>query len=207
MTVGQYAARTVLLELICAGARIAALTVALAVEYDSLGKEILAASRMALAQIGSRAPVIWSSEKNFEVDTTGVGVTAVGVADASSIRIGRSRRGDAVALFGQPSVGKGVLEAERKNLLPTLEDAIFLTNSELVHEVLPVGSTGVLHEASVMAHDSGLRFVSSIDSKELRVSAGPSTALAFSFAPSEANKLKERLDKPLVVVGSLERRT
>jgi len=203
--VGEYAARTVLLELICTGARIMALTVTLSVEYDPIGKQILAGIRKALAQIKSRPPLIFSTEKNFPVGTTGVGVSAIGLLSRGSLKIGRSRAGDLVLLFGQPSVGNKVLRAQRKNMIPTLKNVVSLLHSGLAHDVIPVGSTGVLHEARVIASDSGLRFVPSVDSKELQVSAGPSTALLLSAARSDVDKLKELLDKPLVVIGSLER--
>jgi hypothetical protein len=201
--VGKYATRTVMLEVICAGATISALTVSMGVEYDPTGKQILAGCRACLAEIGSSANIVWSSEKNFKVSATGVGVSAVGFARRHSVKIGRSRHGDLVAMVGRPSVGRAVLEAEGMRLIPSIRTAVGLMKSSFVHEVIPVGSTGLLHEAEVLARDSGLRFESAVPEAELRVSAGPSTALLVSIPPRALARLVRRLPLPLNVIGSL----
>ncbi len=206
-TVGKYAARTVLLELICAGANILALTAMVASEYDPTGKGILGGMTKALRELGLRPPVVWSTEKNFTVNTTGVGITALGRVNSNSLRIGRSKPNDSVILFGQPSVGEAVIEAEERGAIPSLKDVMFVLNSGLVHEILPVGSTGVIHETSVLAEDSGLIFESSVDVKELRVSGGPSTALLLTISPNNVSALKKRLHRPFRVIGTLMRRT
>lgn len=202
--VGKYSARTVILELTCIRASVSALTVSMAVEYNPTGMRILAGCRASLAELKSRAQVIWSSEKNFGVSSTGVGVSAVGLVRSSSLRIGCSRHGDSVALVGRPSVGEAVLEAERRRAIPSIMQAASLMRLPSVHEVIPIGSTGVLHECSVLASDSGLRFVPLGDESELEVSAGPSTALLVSL-PTNAVERIARLGLPMVVIGSLKR--
>jgi hypothetical protein len=202
-TVGKYLARTVLLELLCAGAEPLAFTCALSLEYEPTGKEILAGVIEELKQLTFEPPIAWSTEKNFKVNTTGVGATAVGITSESSLRIRSSKPDDSVILLGRASVGADVIEAEDEGSIPTLKEVRSIMNSNIVHEVLPIGSTGILHETQVLSEDSGLVFDGFVSSKELQVSGGPSTALLLTLPEQRIDDLKERLHRPFRIIGIL----
>jgi len=55
--VGRYAARTVAMELLCAGARVVAVTASLSVEYEPSGRQILSGIRRELRKLGPVPPM------------------------------------------------------------------------------------------------------------------------------------------------------
>ena len=208
--VGRYAARNALLELCCAGASAIALTLTLSTELKPTGTEIRSGLIKALREFGlpNTIPLTMSSEKNFAVDVTGIGVTALGFTTMKNLRIGLSEPGDAVLLLGKPAVGEKVLEAERLGWIPTVREIKLLLKSKNVHEILPVGSTGVLHEISVLTGDSGLRFEPLSSSsygrgENWKVSAGPSTAFLLTVDHSNKDRLVKRLKAPVREIGRL----
>jgi len=62
-----------------------------------------------------------------------------------------------------------------------LQHILMLREQEGIHDILPVGSRGILAEADDLAQSVGCTFLSLPDTKvDLRKSAGPSTTLIFT---------------------------
>lgn len=94
--VGKFTARVALMEILSTGAEPICVASALAVEPKPTGNQILLGVRaeMRHALLSPITPIVNSAEKNFEVESTGVGVMAVGITTRMRLRVGRCEVGD-----------------------------------------------------------------------------------------------------------------
>jgi len=203
-TLGRFTARVVLMEVLAVGALPICLTNTLGVEPDPTGLEILEGikSEVQLVRLGYRLVITGSMEKNVPVNQTGIGVTVVGLASKNELKLGLSQPGDSLVAVGIPSVKNEVLAAERQRKIADLDDLLKLMGCGFVHEVIPVGSEGILREANVLAHDSGLQLKLEENEVETKKSAGPATVILTSISKTNVKKLSGVIDKPLHVIGS-----
>jgi hypothetical protein len=204
-TVGKFAARVALMEILAIGANPVCISTTFAVEPNPTGRSIIRGvkAEMKKAGLDARTPIVDSTEKNFKVRQTGAGVTVVGLASAKTIKIGCCAAGDDVFAVGLPCVGREVLAGERRQLVADTSDVRKLFASLLVHEVIPVGSRGILYEAQVLARDSALRFKRDYDlCLDLTKSGGPGTVVLFTCS----KQIEEAgISKPVNHIGTLHR--
>jgi thiamine monophosphate kinase len=204
-TVGKFTVRVALMETMAVGATPVCVSVTLSVEPSPTGRAVLRGVRRELhaAELAGLS-IVSSSEKNFSVRQTGVGVTVGGIAKARKLRIGMCRRGDFVVAIGRPSLGYEVLEGERTATIADVEDVKTLLRTHFVHEVIPVGSQGILKEANILAVDSKLRFLpKKAVPLDMSKSAGPGTVVLCTVAPSNLTDLRRIEDKPMTLIGEL----
>lgn len=102
----HFAARVPLLELLAAGARPALVVDTLCVESEPTGAAMAAAVRELAVAVGLDDPaaVTGSTEDNVITQATGVGVTVIGSARPTDLRVGRSGPGDDVVCLGPAAV-------------------------------------------------------------------------------------------------------
>jgi len=203
-TLGRFTARVTLMEVLAVGALPICLTNTLGVEPDPTGFEILDGikSEIKLARLGRSLVVIGSMEKTVAVEQTGIGVTVVGLVSKNKLKIGLSKPDDLIVAVGRPSVKNEVLPAEERGEIVDLEDLLKLMSCDFVHEVIPVGSQGIIHEANVIAKDSGLRAKLDLPEVEAKKSAGPATAVVVTISKNALSKLSGLINKPIHVTGS-----
>jgi hypothetical protein len=204
--VGKFTARVALMEVLSVGAAPICLVNTLSVEPSPTGSQITKGIRKELQRAGvsPAIPTLFSSEKNVEPMQTGVGVTIVAEAPLHKLKIGKCRQNDLVLSVGLPFVGSEVLKAERRQLIADVKDVLRLLKIPYIHELVPVGSRGILREAETLAKDSDLRFRPlSHDRIDLTKSAGPATVLLCSLPSLKRRELRENIDKPLNIVGEL----
>ena len=205
-TLGRFTARVALMEVLSTGAEPFCIVNTLSVEPRPTGNEIMKGVKheVRLAGLDPRVAMVGSSEKNIPVEQTGVGVTALGIAKTGSLKIGVSRAGDAVAAIGVPCAGREVIQAEKEKRIAEIEDLLKLLKLKFVHEVIPVGSKGILYEAKTIAKESNLKLQLAEKSRlDLKKSAGPATVILTSLASSKVIRLREIVKKPVSVVGHL----
>jgi selenophosphate synthetase-related protein len=203
-TVGRFTARVALMEALSVGAEPVCLANTLSVEPRPTGVQIIKGIRDEVrhAKLDSRIVMMYSTEKNIPVRQTGLGVTVLAIAGAKSLRVGQCKSGDAVVTVGVPHVGNELLPAERNRMIADTRDVRTLLDSDLVNEVIPVGSQGVLHEARTIAEDSRLNFIPrSHPDIDVRKSAGPATAILCTCPDSRVRELSAFVEKPTHVVG------
>jgi hypothetical protein len=203
-TLGRFTARVALMEVLAVGATPVCLTNTLSVEPDPTGLEVLEGikSEVKLAQLDSSLVIIGSTEKTVAVEQTGIGVTVVAFAPKNKLKIGLSKPDDLIVTVGSPSVKNEVLPAEERGEIADLEDLLKLMKCEFVHEVIPVGSQGILHEVNVLAKDSDLCSKLAFSEAEIRKSAGPATVIVVSISKNALNQLSALTNKPMRVIGS-----
>jgi hypothetical protein len=206
-TVGYTAAAVVLMELISAGTVPFFLADGLAVEENPTGREILRGIRAAAEEAGiAKEGVTGSTEENFPTLQTGLGITGLGWTDTWPVY--QSTPGDLLILAGRPLWGDALLEASRKDFLslPTLKklrtEAPF---TELIGEILPVGSRGALLEAKELASSAGCVFHPEDNLPDsLKGSGGPASCAILSVKPENLRSLSQAAPLPLILLGRLD---
>jgi hypothetical protein len=205
-TLGKFTARAALMEVLAVGAKPVCVVDTLSVEPEPTGSEIIRGIRAEAEKAGldPKWAVTGSTEKNFEVEQTGIGVTVIGTCKRSALRIGTSLPNDTVVALGIPCVGNEVVSAEKESKITDVTDIPKLQNLSFIHEVIPVGSTGIIHEIETLAHDSKLTFKLA-EQHEIKVteSAGPATVILASLPDSKVADLKRTVNKPVNVIGTL----
>ncbi len=182
--------RPALFEILCIGAEPIMLINTLTVRMN-YGKRILEGMMDALKRWDVK--IFGSTEENVPTTQTGIGITLIG--RATTLRKGLVRRGDLAVAFGQPRVGKDVLDA---NDVCTTEHLIRLLETE-VREIIPTGSRGIGHEVEVIARENNLKVRFLEDREFLSRSCGPSTVVVGSVSPDDIASID--IDLPVRVVG------
>ena len=175
---GKYTARVAILEILCSGADVVCLANTICNEMERTGKEIIRGIEEELSAAGIGNIVLTgSTEENFATFATGIGVTAVGIAENKNLKVNNVNRDALLIAIGQPKVGEEVLESDKGdiadyNLVKTL------LSSEKVYEMIPVGSKGILYEVQQLAQNNNLHFIFNPNLKiNITKSAGPSTVV------------------------------
>lgn len=203
---GKFTARAALMEVLSTGATPLCIVDALGVEPNPSGAEILAGIReeATLAGLDPNLAVTGSTEKNIIVDQTGIGVTAIGTCQKDQLRTGVSQPEDLVVAIGLPSVGAQVLPAASMGKIAETTDLIKLLKLEFIHEIIPVGSTGVLHEIQTLAQGAKLNYkLTEQTVVDIHKSAGPSTVLLSTIPNDKLTALQKSTTKPATLVATL----
>ena len=178
----------------------------LTVPMDELGREIVHGVRDELADAGLGAdfPLSGSTEDNVPTDSTGVAATVLGLVHQDDFRPGISSSGDRVLCVGHPKSAPGdeITLDDKEIVRPSHIKE--LLRREGVHDLLPVGSRGVLYEARELASSAGLEFIMTRGTKlDVDKSAGPSTCALSSIAADGGGSIARELSIPVTEIGKL----
>lgn len=179
--VGHLTCRVALLEVLSVGAHITAATVAISSEPFPTGEKILEGVREELKLYREISiPIAVSTEKNIPTKQTSVGITIVGICKKHELRIGLSKPGDEVYCVGIPKMGHEITGADDLHMLQCSHIHILLAIPN-VHDILPVGSQGILKEAQNLGTAIGSSFIAGhYGDLDVNKSAGPSTCAIFT---------------------------
>jgi len=203
---GKFTARVALMEVLSTGAKPICLVNTLCVEPKPTGLKILQGIREEAERAGlkSRLVITGASEKNVPVRQTGLGVTIIGVAKRSELRVGLSRKKNVVVSVGIPLVGSEVLSGERKGLVAETKDLLKLLDLDFINEVIPVGSRGILHEAQTIAKESHLKLQLAQRLKvNVKKSGGPATVILATLPEPQLPNVYDKISKPINMIGKL----
>ncbi|XES77675.1 MAG: hypothetical protein ACBZ72_02070 [Candidatus Bathyarchaeia archaeon] len=85
-----------------------------------------------------------------------------------------------------------------------INSVLALRKLEFVHEIIPVGSTGIAHEIETLAEGAGLKFKLAEQSQvNVEKSAGPATVVLISLPKLTQSELRKNIKKPLTIVAYL----
>lgn len=203
---GKFTARTALMEVLAVNAMPVCIVDALSVAPKPTGAAILRGIRAEAKKAGldPKLAVTGSTEKNIIVEQTGIGVTVIGTCSKVKLKIGTSLPGDVVVAVGIPSVGNEVLPAEKAGHIVESKDILTIRELPYVHEVIPVGSTGIAHELRKFAESSKLNYtIAKGREVDVHKSAGPATVALVSLPETNVANLMHQVNKPVSVIGHL----
>ena len=75
-------------------------------------------------------------------------------------------------------------------MIADTKDVCSLRKFSFVHEIIPVGSKGIWHEARILAKESKLSLTLSNSHIDLKKSAGPSTVLLCAIPSGRLNDVR-----------------
>lgn len=202
--VGSFTARVVIMEVMCSGAEIVTVTNAVCNEMEPTGREIIKGIQKELKAAGIDEIVLTgSTEENFSPPSTGVGVTAIGIADNKKLKINSTEEALIISV-GIPKVGDEInLEGDREIIdYTTIKE---LLEKPWVYEIVPVGSKGIVYEAEQLAINNNLELILEDDIKvDIRKSAGPATCIIAAISKEyQRNVMDCRLG--INIIGSLRK--
>jgi len=175
---GKFTVRVAVMEVLCSGAEIIAITNCVCNEMNNTGLEIIKGIKHELLEAGiNNAVLTGSTEENFKTLTTGIGVTVIGIVENNKLKLKKSKPGNVIISIGLPKVGNEI------NLNFDPEIISYKTLKKLyeldyVYEIVPVGSKGIFYEAETLAKTNNLKLklLNSINI-DIYKSAGPSTVI------------------------------
>jgi len=203
---GKFLARVALMDVAATGAFPLLLSATLGVEKEPSGREILEGIRREAMVLGlePNQVVLENTEENFETVQTGAGLTVVGFANEEELRLGKTRPGDLLVAVGKPKVGDEVIRAEVKGEIADLRNVAWLSQKKYVHDIVPVGTFGIAHEARMMAFAVGRQLKLAEEAAvDLEKSAGPATVVLVTMDAERFEELASLIRKPTAVIGEI----
>lgn len=198
-----YITSVALAEILAYGAEPITIVNTLSVEMDRTGRLILAGIKEAISHLSSSSNIIitGSTEENFTVCQTGIGITVIGLLDKITWEPRRTKEGAVALVVGIPKVGNEVLLDNGKEIL-TIPILLELIKKSYIQEILPVGSKGILYEAEEMGSTNNLKFISNDRCPvDLQKSAGPATCAVVSIDEQHIDNLMEICPVPVNKIG------
>lgn len=178
--VGRLTTRVAFMELIAVGATPKMMTISITSEPEPTAVNILAGIFAELKVAGfSKLPRVISTEKNISTCQTGLGIGITGICLKDELRVHRSKPGDNVFCLGIPKFGDQVTSADNYEIVQ-IKDLKKWTRHQEVHDILPIGSRGILEESNQLANQVNCQFIQYNYSIDVKKSAGPSTCIIFT---------------------------
>jgi len=207
--VGRFAARVAVMELLSIGVTPTVVVNNVCIEpegaYDIV-KGIL--DELKEADLDHSPALTGSTEKNIPTRQTGLGVTAIGTCRINDIKAGLTLPGDIVYCVGIPKVGDEVNIHDPE--IVTLKTVRTLRYMDEVHEIVPVGSQGILKEAELLVRLASVTLeLEELDPNgegrdlDLSKTAGPATCVVLSAEPDKnfLARLRSLIPQPVSAIG------
>ena len=225
---GYYTCRVAALEVLSMGACILSVIDTLSVEWEPTGRRILAGIRKFLVEAGlaESIAVNGSTEENFAMTQTAMGITVIGQAPAGKLITAAAQPGDLLVAAGLPKVGHEIRHPLDPEVV-SLDDFMTIRQQEGVHDMIPVGSKGIRYEGELLGALSGLqvRWREQPDqgggrmqirgdlsqgvtvTVDLSKSGGPATCVLAAMTRKAFEDLAGRVKAPFHILGSLYPKT
>jgi hypothetical protein len=179
-----YTARVAFMEVMSVGATPIAYTFSNFIKdkYDAVQRGIL----KLIDELGlDKLDNIGSTETNFEMVQSAVGITVIGTIDKYEEK---KHTNHSYACIGYPLIGDEVVNNPDKIL--SMKDFLELVNDKKVDVILPIGSKGIKWEMKSIFGKTILNSEVDIDK-----SAGPSTCVVIGFKGIHKEYLKKKFGK------------
>ncbi len=199
---GYRTAFVALAETLSLGARPIHLTNTLSVSMDSYGREILRGIKKAAQEAGlsDSTAITGSTEDNFKVQVTSLGVTVTGELNQPlPQKIASECK---VYLAGMPKSGSEVLNCP--NQILNFESILKIKSLDGIYDFIPVGSKGINYELGLMqeALTASFKMARSLDI-DFTSSAGPATCAIFA-SRDIPHSLQSEIGIPVTQIGVLK---
>ncbi|MBO9128281.1 ATPase [Bacillus sp. 165] len=186
--VAYYTARVALMECIAVGGEPEVIVVQNFINNDVYVSLLEGIHRASEELFLHSIAVTGSSETNFSLIQSCVGITVIGKVKEHHLKINRTPNGARFAVIGKPLVGEAVV-SQQEQVLPL---SLFrkLVAHEAVFEVVPVGSKGVSFELEALLQVNKIHYKAYKAAIDIKVSAGPSTCVVISYNAKEEKAIQ-----------------
>ncbi|MGG4168223.1 ATP-binding protein [Rossellomorea vietnamensis] len=196
-TVGYFSFRVAVMECLSSGARLMAVQL-MNFTGDSVWERYASGVRLGLSELNMNdIPLTGSSESNFNLHQSALGVTCIGMKMKERHQIPQPDL--SYALIGLPLVGEEVLIYE-SSIAPLSLFHTCIQHPSIV-DILPVGSKGVRHELSLLV-GKPLKRGDVYSLHDLDKSSGPATSFIISYKKEDEKNIMKLTDghyKPLTI--------
>lgn len=202
---GYYTCRVAAMEVLAVGAAIRLVVDTLSVEWEPTGRRILAGIHQCLEEAGLDRGIALngSTEENFVMTQTAMGITVIGYVPQKALLSGVSEEGDWVVSIGVPKVG-GEIKFPVDQEVVSMKDFITLRRTLGVKDILPVGSRGLAYEGELLAQLNSLQVAwDQPPAFDMKKSAGPATCALAAMNRKAFESLSASLVCPLTPLGTL----
>lgn len=192
--VGKFTARVALLEVLCAGAKVIAITNNVCNEMEPTALEIIKGIKDELAEALIEDTVLTgSTEENFKTTSTAVGITVIGTVKPNKLRVNAIKTDAVIIAIGMPKVGDEINYNGDKDLV-AYSQIKTLQALEGVYEIVPVGSKGIAYECRQLALANNLDLELENEQKmDLLKSGGPATCAIAAVNPNSLNEICSKI--------------
>ncbi|HHV26174.1 MAG TPA: selenophosphate synthase [Tissierellia bacterium] len=205
---GYYATQVSLMEILSFGAEPITIVNTLSVEMDDTGKKIINGIKKALEPLDfdMSSVITGSTEENFPVIQTGMGITIIGIVDKKNWERPYTQAGLLSAVVGIPKIGDEIID-DKNSTIMNISRLLELKEKEYIKEILPVGSKGILYELEEMAKTNNIDFrLEKNINIDLKKSAGPSTCVLVSIEEDKYEEFKNNFSIPVNKIGRFVQR-
>jgi len=202
-TLGFYTAQVALMEMLSIKVIPMVLSNTLAVEMQDTGSEILQGilDALNLLELAEKVEITGSTEENINTCSTGMGITLIGKVSMKDWVRPRTHAYDLAVVAGLPKVGKMVIDSDGTGQF-SLSLLKKLMRKDYIHEIIPGGSKGIMHEIEELELRDKLVFRNrNTSSLDLDASCGPATSALITIHKKDLEKLREDIEIPMFVVG------
>lgn len=212
--VGYFTARVCLFETLCFLASPMVIVNNFCVEMEKRGQALLKGINQCIDEYNNANfntkllanSVTGSTEENFNILTTALGVTIIGEKDKSNI-IEQINKGNLIISVGIPKFGQEVLDDiyQGKNEVISFKGLSTLVNKIKTKDLLPVGSKGILYEIKELekTHNIKVDLYENINI-DLSKSSGPATTILAIIEKQEVSNVKELIIEPINILGEVK---
>lgn len=203
--VAYYTARVALMEILSVGASLVTLVDTLSVEMEPTGEQMIKGIRRILDELQlDQSTLNGSTEDLVPTVQTGIGVTAIGISETNQLKIACSQAGDAIYLLGIPKIGSEISYPFDSDLC-SLANFKVLVQSPFIHEIIPIGSKGIAHEARVLAelNDFHVTLNNSQPVVDIQKAGGPASCVIFTMPEQYAAEMQKNLSQQITKLGYL----
>ncbi|QIB26795.1 AIR synthase related protein [Caloranaerobacter azorensis] len=195
---GYFTTNVALCEILSVGGDPFVIVNTLSVEMNDTGSKIIEGIKRAIEPIPNKDIIITgSTEENFPVIQTGMGITVIGIINTKDWVMPMTKKGAIAVVVGLPKIGEEVIADNGKEIF-SLKILLELKKYPFIQEILPVGSKGILFELKEMARTNGLNLSIFNDIKvDLYKSAGPATCAIVSIEEKYFDILKDKCPIPI----------
>lgn len=201
--IGKFTTRVAVMEVICSGAEVVTVVDAVCNEMEPTGKEIMLGINSELEAAGiNHASLTGSTEENFPTISTGLGVTAIGIARNMNLKVCSVYQKAVIISVGIPKVGSEI-KLEGDSEIVSYEDINYLLKREDVLEIVPVGSKGIKYEALKLSEINNMKLKLETEINiDIEKTAGPATALIAAITAEAVEDIRSSL-KNVCAIGEL----
>jgi hypothetical protein len=202
--VGKFAARVPLLEVMCTGAEVVTITDTVSNEMEPTGAEIISGIKEELKSAGIEDVMLTgSTEENFKTRVTALGTTVVGIANTNELKVNNIKTDALLISIGLPKVGAQINFVKDDEIVD-YSSIKRLLKTDLVYEIVPVGSKGIAYEAEQLAINNRLELKLYKNTMvDINKSGGPATCVIAAIDEDSYSKIMD-IAPNINIIGYLE---